>query len=328
MARTILPDGQKPLLNTEQLDLVVTRKTFLRIKDTFYSADTLLIYLCYYYIATIQETDRPHATVEYLRKMTGLGRDKIKRARRALLNMGLIEDITTRGYAKYDVQVNNYTRLVSSRATEIQSGDDISLKTNIRNKDNPVSEDFERFWEVYPRKVNKPDAIKAWRQKEREKKLPPINFILKRLQLTKDTAWADSEIKYIPSPGPWLRGERWGDQLPEENKAPQIPAKVSPEVARKIKEQRKAVLKIAGTFVMHFSQTQPNYKEDVEEDMERMESFAEALIATNGDMSRALPTVEEFAKYCTGLDYWKIPNVKHLTPPDGKLWKEFKKETL
>lgn len=70
--------------------------------------------------------------------------------------------------------------------------------------------EFQKFWEAYPKKENKPDAEKAWGQMN-----PPLETVLKTLD---DWQRADflgrDSAKYIPGPGPYLRGKRWEDEKP------------------------------------------------------------------------------------------------------------------
>lgn len=74
---------------------------------------------------------------------------------------------------------------------------------------------FDRFWEAYPRKVNKQDAVKAW------KKLKPgetmLEDILDGLQRWEKTAqWTKDNGQYIPYPSTFLNRRSWeSDPLPK-----------------------------------------------------------------------------------------------------------------
>ncbi len=70
---------------------------------------------------------------------------------------------------------------------------------------------FEAFWIMYPRKVARKDALKAWASCVREADLVPLFSALvhwRRIWLKRD------ELEYVPYPGTWVRGERWTDELP------------------------------------------------------------------------------------------------------------------
>lgn len=70
---------------------------------------------------------------------------------------------------------------------------------------------FDEFWEVYPRKVGKGQAEKAWKTAVKDTDPDDILAGL-RSQLPKLT---QSETKFIPYPTTWLNGDRWEDQLTE-----------------------------------------------------------------------------------------------------------------
>lgn len=70
---------------------------------------------------------------------------------------------------------------------------------------------FEDFWQAYPRKAAKADAIKAWMQikptvDEMNALMPALLIQVTSQQWTKDAG------QYIPMPATYLRGKRWTDQ--------------------------------------------------------------------------------------------------------------------
>jgi hypothetical protein len=68
---------------------------------------------------------------------------------------------------------------------------------------------FEAFWEAYPRKVAKQDAIRAYNE------LAPGELLLSAIlaAIVKQKGGASwCKIKYIPYPATWLRGRRWEDE--------------------------------------------------------------------------------------------------------------------
>ena len=73
----------------------------------------------------------------------------------------------------------------------------------------PVESWFTLFWKEYPRKVKKPDAFKAFKQKCR--KSEDFDLIMNGLQKwTK--AWKDPQ--FIPYPATWIRNEQYNDEPP------------------------------------------------------------------------------------------------------------------
>lgn len=98
------------------------------------------------------------------------------------------------------------------------------LPTEVRRSKTPSSADadgaFDAFWSQYPRKVSKPQAVKAW--KAATKKATPdvvMAGLAKHLPL-----WAGAEAKFIPHASTWLNGERWSDEVatPESKPDPWI----------------------------------------------------------------------------------------------------------
>lgn len=74
-----------------------------------------------------------------------------------------------------------------------------------------MDDEFESFWKVYPRRCNKGDARKAWKQTEKIR--PPLAELLKAVYAARASKkWHEEDGQYIPYPGSWLRGERWEDQ--------------------------------------------------------------------------------------------------------------------
>jgi hypothetical protein len=71
--------------------------------------------------------------------------------------------------------------------------------------------DFDLFWEIYPRKKSKGDAIKAWRQTEGVR--PAIEELLAAIQHSERSQdWMKDGGQYIPYPATWLRKWGWLDE--------------------------------------------------------------------------------------------------------------------
>lgn len=71
--------------------------------------------------------------------------------------------------------------------------------------------DFDLFWEAYPKKLNKADAIKAWKSVKAD-----LQAILDALQWQKDLPdWKKESGQFVPYPASYLRGRRWEDEKPQ-----------------------------------------------------------------------------------------------------------------
>lgn len=74
--------------------------------------------------------------------------------------------------------------------------------------------DFERFWSLYPRKVSKADAKKAWAKIKVTADL--FDLMAKALAAwTVSTDWTKDGGQFIPHAATWLNGKRWEDELPQ-----------------------------------------------------------------------------------------------------------------
>lgn len=74
------------------------------------------------------------------------------------------------------------------------------------------SEDFNRFWEKYPRKVSKGQAWKTWQKLQKDGTLPDVDTLIEAVrwrQLEPD--WEKDGGKYIPHASTWLNACGWED---------------------------------------------------------------------------------------------------------------------
>ena len=72
---------------------------------------------------------------------------------------------------------------------------------------------FASFWKLYPNKVAKPQALKAW------KKIKPAGQMLADLMAGLDRQkageqWQKDGGQFIPHPASWLNARRWEDEAP------------------------------------------------------------------------------------------------------------------
>ena len=88
-----------------------------------------------------------------------------------------------------------------------------SIDSNIANnitENNYCS--FDEFWKLYPKKVGKAQAEKAWKKLKVDEAL--FDTMKKAIECQKRSKqWMDKQ--YIPYPSTWLNGRRWEDELEE-----------------------------------------------------------------------------------------------------------------
>lgn len=74
-------------------------------------------------------------------------------------------------------------------------------------------DDFQVFWENYPKKRAKHDARKAWDKLNPSSDL--LLTILKAVDAYKQTyEWRKNQGQYIPYAATFIRGRRWEDERP------------------------------------------------------------------------------------------------------------------
>jgi hypothetical protein len=77
---------------------------------------------------------------------------------------------------------------------------------------------FDEFWQAYPRKVAKPDALKAWKSLSLQN--GSFEKLMAGLEVAKASEqWAAERGRFIPHPATWLRKRRWEDEVAPQQKA-------------------------------------------------------------------------------------------------------------
>lgn len=70
---------------------------------------------------------------------------------------------------------------------------------------------FEDFWNLYPKKVAKPEALKAWKRIKPSGRL--LALIIAAVEHQKNSpGWKKSGGQFVPNPATWLNGRRWEDE--------------------------------------------------------------------------------------------------------------------
>ena len=93
---------------------------------------------------------------------------------------------------------------IAHNSTEQHSGEQ---STDARPQRN-MEADFNRFWSAYPKKMNKQDAIKAFKGVK-----VPVEVLCAALERQKQSRqWREDGGKYIPYPATWLRKGGWENE--------------------------------------------------------------------------------------------------------------------
>ena len=91
-----------------------------------------------------------------------------------------------------------------------ESGKPVTTKYIIeeqRTKEEQTTSDFETFYSLYPRKISRTNAEKAWKKQKcvLSEVMPALQ---KQMKL-----WTDPQ--FTPHPASWLNGRRWEDETPQ-----------------------------------------------------------------------------------------------------------------
>jgi uncharacterized protein YdaU (DUF1376 family) len=92
-----------------------------------------------------------------------------------------------------------------------EKSDPIKIATNnhkpITNNQEYIDR-FDTFWKHYPRKVAKPNALKAWL------KIKPDDALTKQIIAAVNAqGLCNKEIQFVPHPASWLNANRWEDEI-------------------------------------------------------------------------------------------------------------------
>ena len=87
----------------------------------------------------------------------------------------------------------------------------------------PEQEKFDQFWKLYPRKIGKGQAEKAWAKAVAARDGDP-DEILMGLKVATSLDWLDmrEEGRFCPHPATWLNGKRWLDRIEAEPSEPSL----------------------------------------------------------------------------------------------------------
>ncbi len=120
------------------------------------------------------------------------------------------------GHPDTDTDTNtdlNSLPLVLSYSDEsvIETFDGIAAR--IKYPSSHENDEFETFWNAYPRKVGKTAAQKAFQNAHNRPRIDDLLLAIGRARASPQ--WAKEGGQFIPHPSTWLNQGRWDDQLPE-----------------------------------------------------------------------------------------------------------------
>ena len=111
---------------------------------------------------------------------------------------------------------------IRSRSGSVQAQDKIreeKLSKDMRKSKRTFAypSDFVKFWESYPKKRSKGDALKAWKAEKIDTDL--LQTILSALEVAKRSKkWLEKGGEFIPHPATWIRATGWEDEYEDDGK--------------------------------------------------------------------------------------------------------------
>ncbi len=101
---------------------------------------------------------------------------------------------------------------IADTDSDSDSKADTENKPKPKPKQSPAApEGFDEFWQAYPRKTAKGDAIKAW-----QKNKPDLQTVLKTLEWQKRSDnWMKDGGQFIPYPASYLNAQQYLDERPK-----------------------------------------------------------------------------------------------------------------
>jgi hypothetical protein len=174
-------------------------------------------------------------------------------------------------YQKYrDRDYSNAERQARFRARKRQAGNTVTI-TPVTQAEAEAEADkkensFGQFWNLYPRKVGKPNAYKAW------SKLSPDEHaaIVKAIP-----GWPFSpDVQFIPHPATWLNGRRWEDVL-----TPSAPVAAPDPVRRAVADRNAAEQAATEAEIRRAEEQYAHYRQLRETDPVAAEAYKVSCLA-------------------------------------------------
>src|SRR5690606_13086647 len=103
------------------------------------------------------------------------------------------------------------------------NGEDIPPTPKRRKKSKSLTPEqlarFERWYSVFPRKVNRAKAEEKWAEIDPDDELTDV-MVSKTEEWAASPDWTKDGGQYVPHPATWLHNKRWTDGAPSKEPAP------------------------------------------------------------------------------------------------------------
>lgn len=107
---------------------------------------------------------------------------------------------------------NSFTPSCAAQRLEAHGDDGLPAESEIDSKVTALKKAFEGFWQAYPKRRGKAEALKAWQRLAPGPELvEQIHSALAQARASPD--WRKDGGQFIPYPATWLRRAGWEDEL-------------------------------------------------------------------------------------------------------------------
>lgn len=126
--------------------------------------------------------------------------------------------LTKKGWAMLQNSSLDDTKMSDRDSEDVPSYTDINTESKTdtsisrASADKDISPAFEDFWNLYPRKVAKQNAVKAWRKIGADDSQAIIDSIMANVRERINGEWKGKDVQYIPHPATYLNQRRWEDE--------------------------------------------------------------------------------------------------------------------
>ena len=155
-------------------------------------------------------------TIGQIIRESGDGKQSVRSALEELIKAGYLETKRTTDARGYNAGLAYFIKDPNSPKSENPTLDNPTLDNqtalennltkNTKKQEKPTSDRFEEFWNHYPKKLSKAQALKAWKLAIKRKPDSEIIELAKAYSLGKLP-----DVQFIPLASTWLNNDRWDD---------------------------------------------------------------------------------------------------------------------
>lgn len=162
------------------------------------------------------------ASNEYLAQFCQCSAWKVSSAVSKLAKLGYLKVVSFDGRRRKIKSCMTFFQMQTFENHKADAGisQEISTSKEYRNNNTPrsraktdISPGFSNFWALYPKKVAKQNAVKAWGKTGADDSQSLTDTILADVNRRISGEWRGKDMQYIPHPATYLNQRRWEDEM-------------------------------------------------------------------------------------------------------------------